>query len=90
MAQLKVVIFFMKKLTVPAMNLILLSLLPMRLIRLSHRSSLAAANGQFMLFKAGSYREQRYHEQVRGQNLEDMAVIRLMKQQWLQQRCTQC
>jgi len=70
-------------LTVPAMNLILLSLLPMRLIRLSHRPSLAAANGQFMLFEAGTYREQRYHEQVRDQNVEDMAVIRLMKQQRL-------
>lgn len=70
-------------LTVPAMNLILLSLLPMRLIRLSHRPSLAAANGQFMLFEASTYREQRYHEQVRGQNVEDMAIIRLMKQQWL-------
>ncbi len=70
-------------LTVPAMNLILLSLLPMRLIRLSHRPSLAAANGQFMLFEAGTYREQRYHEQVRGQNVEDMAIIRQMKQQRL-------
>ncbi|MDF1572574.1 MAG: glycosyltransferase family 2 protein [Bacteroidales bacterium] len=70
-------------LTVPAMNLILLSLLPMRLIRLSHRPSLAAANGQFMLFEANTYRAQRYHERVRELNVEDMAIIKLMKVQRL-------
>ena len=70
-------------LTVPAMNLILLSLLPMRLIRISHRPSLAAANGQFMLFEADTYRAQRYHERVRELNVEDMAIIRLMKVQQL-------
>jgi chlorobactene glucosyltransferase len=61
------------------MNLILLRLLPMRLIRLSHRPSLAAANGQFMLFETCTYHEQRYHEQVRDQSVEDMVAIRLMK-----------
>jgi len=70
-----------ERLTVPAMNLILLSLLPMRLIRISHRPSLAAANGQFMLFEAENYRAQRYHERVRELNVEDMAIIKLMKVQ---------
>jgi len=55
----------------------------MRLIRLSHPPSLAAANGLFMPFKAGTYSEQRYHEQVRDQNVEDLAVNWLMKQQRL-------
>jgi hypothetical protein len=36
-----------------------------------------------MLFEAFTYREQGYHERVRGQNLEDMAINRLMKQQRL-------
>src|SRR6056297_1578237 len=70
-----------ERLTVPAMNLILLSLLPLRLIRVNHRPSLAAANGQFMLFEAENYRAQRYHERVRELNVEDMAIIRLMKVQ---------
>jgi glycosyltransferase involved in cell wall biosynthesis len=70
-------------LTVPAMNLILLSLLPMRLIRISPRPSLAAANGQFMLFDADTYRAQQYHERVREMNVEDMAIIRLIKVQRL-------
>jgi chlorobactene glucosyltransferase len=70
-----------ERLTVPAMNLILLSLLPMRLIRLSHRPSLAAANGQFMLFEADNYRERQYHKQVRNQNVEDMKIIRMMKRE---------
>lgn len=45
-----------EKLTVPLMNWILLSMLPLVLVRKSKRNSLAAANGQFMMFPASSYR----------------------------------
>lgn len=72
-----------EKLVVPAMNLILLSLLPMQLIRVSHRPSLAAANGQFMLFEAENYHRHQYHKAVREKHVEDMQIIRLMKQQRL-------
>ena len=55
----------------------------MRLIRLSHPPSLVAANGQLRRFKAGTYRAQLYHEQVRNQNVEEMVIIRQIKQQRL-------
>ena len=61
------------------MNWILLSLLPMPLIRKSKRPSLAAANGQFMLIPALVYKEFRFHEAFKEHKVEDMAIIRLMK-----------
>ncbi|MBN1131570.1 MAG: glycosyltransferase [Bacteroidales bacterium] len=68
-----------EQITVPVMNWILLSLLPLSLIRLSHRSSLAAANGQFMLFRAREYRHHRFHRMVREMNVEDIQIMRKMK-----------
>ncbi len=67
------------KISVPLMNWILLSLLPMPLIRRSRRPSLAAANGQFMLFPAVIYKEFMFHETFREHKVEDMAIIRLLK-----------
>ena len=66
-------------LTVPLMNWILLSLLPMILVRLSRRPSFAAANGQFMMFDAAVYRENQWHEQVHDNLVEDIEINRLMK-----------
>ena len=66
-------------LTVPIMNWILLSMLPLRLVRLSHYPSLAAANGQFMLFRGREYRQHRFHSMVRDINVEDIHIIRLIK-----------
>lgn len=66
-------------LTVPMMNWILLSLLPLPLVRKSSRPSLAAANGQFMLFESESYKKNVWHEQVRESLVEDIEIIRLMK-----------
>jgi glycosyltransferase involved in cell wall biosynthesis len=68
-----------ERLTVPVMNWILLSLLPLRLIRLSYRPSLAAANGQFMLFSAREYRQHMFHELVKNRNVEDIHIIRKIK-----------
>lgn len=66
-------------LTVPLMNWILLSLLPLALVRKSKRPSLAAANGQFMMFDAANYRANCWHEQVKNSLVEDIIIVRKMK-----------
>jgi chlorobactene glucosyltransferase len=68
-----------EKITVPLINWVLLSLLPLRLISRSRHPSLAAANGQFMLFDAQIYRRQRFHEHLRTERVEDINIIRMMK-----------
>ncbi|MGW8316601.1 MAG: glycosyltransferase family 2 protein, partial [Bacteroidales bacterium] len=68
-----------ERLTVPVMNWILLSMLPMHAIRNSHYPSLSAANGQMMLFRAREYRQHRFHQLVRGINVEDIHIMRLVK-----------
>lgn len=70
---------FGEKISVPLMNWILLSLLPMPLIRKSRRPSLAAANGQFMLFPAEIYKKFQFHQRFRGERVEDVAIIRFLK-----------
>jgi glycosyltransferase involved in cell wall biosynthesis len=69
------------KISVPLMNWILLSLLPMPLIRRSRRPSLAAANGQFMLFPAPVYHEFLFHQTFKEHKVEDMAIVRLLKKE---------
>jgi chlorobactene glucosyltransferase len=66
-------------LTVPVMNWILLSMLPLRLIRTSHYPSLSAANGQMMLFRAREYRQHNFHLLMKGINVEDIHIIRMVK-----------
>lgn len=66
--------------TVPVMNYILLTLLPLILVRISKFSSLSAANGQFMLFDASVYRKYLPHSHFRYQKVEDIAIIRYLKQ----------
>jgi glycosyltransferase involved in cell wall biosynthesis len=66
-------------LTVPLMNWILLSLLPLILVRKSRRPSLAAANGQFMMFDAQVYKTYWWHEQVKQNLVEDIVISRMMK-----------
>ena len=65
--------------TVPLMNWILLTLLPLQLIRSTRWKSFSAANGQFMLFPALLYRENQFHRQVRGERVEDIEIMRRMK-----------
>ena len=69
-----------ERLTVPLMNWILLTLLPMVLIRKSSRHSLAAANGQFMWFEKNCYQQHKWHEQVKDNLVEDIEIIRMMKE----------
>lgn len=71
------------RLSVPLMNWILLSLLPLPLVRLSAQPSLAAANGQFLLFDATVYRRLSPHESVKNNPVEDMAIMQRFKKEKL-------
>ncbi len=66
-------------LTVPLMHQLLLSLLPLKFIRWFKSPALAAANGQFLILRTSDYREMRWHEQVKNEIVEDIAIFRAMK-----------
>lgn len=68
-----------EKTVVPVMNFILLSFLPLRLVRTSGYAALSAANGQFMFFNATVYRVSHWHKQMRDNKVEDIAIARKMK-----------
>jgi len=53
--------------------------LPLRLAERSPRPSLAAANGQFLVVEAEAYRRAGGHGAVRGEVLEDVALLRAVK-----------
>ena len=72
---------------VPNMNHILLTLLPLRLVKDSNRSSLAAANGQFMMFDAAAYRELNPHKLKYNCRVEDIEIARLYKEKGLKVAC---
>ena len=74
-------------LVVPSMNYILLSLLPLILVRISKFASLAAANGQFMLFDAEIYRQQQPHKKLRITRVEDIRIARNYKSSGLRIAC---
>lgn len=65
--------------TVPVMQWILLSLLPLRLVQWSRKSSLAAANGQMMMFDGETYRKHEFHEMFRNNPVEDILIARSVK-----------
>jgi len=65
--------------TVPLMNRILLGNLPLMLIRLIRLPGFAAANGQFMLFKAETYKKHWFHRKVSDERVEDIQIMRLVK-----------
>lgn len=68
-----------ERITVPVMNYILLSLLPLILVRLSHFTSLAAANGQFMFFRAEAYHVVEPHMLMKDKKVEDILTARHYK-----------
>ena len=70
---------FAERLTVPVMNWILQSLLPMILVQKTRFPSLSAANGQFMMFDAENYRTNQWHSKVKNQNVEDIRLARMIK-----------
>jgi glycosyltransferase involved in cell wall biosynthesis len=69
-----------EKITVPNMNYILLSLLPLILVRKSKFPSLSAANGQFMFFKAWIYNSVEPHMLMKSNKVEDISIARYLKQ----------
>lgn len=77
-----------EKAVVPLMNYILLTLLPLTLVFKSKYPSLAAANGQFMLFEADTYYKLKPHEQLKSEKVEDIKTAQLYKKQHLKVACT--
>ncbi|MBA4411224.1 MAG: glycosyltransferase family A protein [Bacteroidota bacterium] len=74
---------FAERLTVPLMNWILQSLLPVILVQKTPFPSVSAANGQFMMFETENYRTSQWHSKVRNQNVEDIRIARMMKSESL-------
>jgi len=72
--------------TVPVMNWILLSLLPLPMVYYSPRPSFAAANGQFMMFHAPTYHKLQPHAILRISPVEDIGIMKLYKKEHY--RCT--
>ncbi len=68
-----------ERIVVPIMHEILLTLLPLALIRRLPFPSIAAANGQCMFFERQSYLEHRWHEQTRAIVVEDIAIMQRVK-----------
>lgn len=72
-----------EKLVVPLMHYMLLNLLPLRLIYLSKNPAFAAASGQFMFFDAEKYHQYQWHEKVKDQVVEDVEIMKQVKQSHL-------
>ena len=73
--------------TVPIMNYILLTLLPLILVRKVGLPSLAAANGQYMFFDAEEYKKILPHETMKSERVEDIKIARHYKQKKLKIAC---
>ncbi len=73
--------------TVPNMNFILLSLLPLVLVRKISFPSIAAANGQFMLFQSEIYRKIQPHEKMKTSKVEDIEIARFFKESKIKIAC---
>lgn len=76
-----------ERMVVPVMNYILMTLLPLPLVRHSRFKSLAAANGQFMLFDAKTYQMQKPHFKMRNDKVEDIRIARWFKKNKLKVAC---
>jgi glycosyltransferase involved in cell wall biosynthesis len=71
---------FGEKVTVPLMNYLLLTLLPIKLIEGHTDPIFSAACGQFMMFRADNYRLYQWHKRARGRITEDLAIMKMLKQ----------
>jgi glycosyltransferase involved in cell wall biosynthesis len=78
---------FGERITVPNMNYILLSLLPLVLVRKSGFHTLAAANGQFMFFNSAVYKSIYPHKLLKNKKVEDIETARLLKTNRLRVAC---
>jgi glycosyltransferase involved in cell wall biosynthesis len=68
-----------ERFSVPLLNWVLLSSLPLFLVRHSPFASMRAANGQCMIFDAAVYRSHRFHSMVAAEVAEDLAIAGRMK-----------
>ncbi|MFZ6034040.1 MAG: glycosyltransferase [Melioribacter sp.] len=75
----QIMVTFGEKISVPVMNYILLTLLPLVLVRLSPFKSHSAANGQFMFFDAKTYKRFMPHKMFRNSLVEDIEIARYLK-----------
>ncbi|MEZ5104104.1 MAG: glycosyltransferase family 2 protein [Draconibacterium sp.] len=73
--------------TVPNMNYILLTMLPLILVEKTNIPSLSAANGQLMLFNSKIYKEIQPHEKLKLSKVEDIETARLFKRNGLKVAC---
>jgi glycosyltransferase involved in cell wall biosynthesis len=73
--------------TIPNMNYILLTLLPLILVRKSKFASISAANGQFMLFDSKIYSQIKPHELMKASRVEDIVIARYYKQNKIAVAC---
>jgi len=76
-----------EKITVPIIYYILLSLLPLILVRISKYSSISAANGQLMLFKTDIYKKFNLHYLFRNSPVEDIDIARFLKKNYIKIMC---
>ncbi|GAB3922918.1 glycosyltransferase [Mucilaginibacter myungsuensis] len=67
----------------PLTHYLLLNLLPLQLIYLVKNKIIAEASGQFMLFDAAHYRTNQWHTAVKHKVVEDVDIMRLVKQRKL-------
>ena len=68
----------MERLVQPLLQWSWLTFLPLRIAERSGRTSLAAANGQFLVVDAAAYRLAGGHEAVRAEVLDDVALARAL------------
>lgn len=76
-----------EKISIPNMTFILLSLLALPLVLYSKFSSISAANGQFMLFKADTYKKVQPHKLFKYSKAEDIQISRYYKKKKLRIAC---
>jgi chlorobactene glucosyltransferase len=68
-----------EQMVVPLMHYILLNLLPLQLVYLLRNRRIAAASGQFMMFKATAYHQHQWHREVKQSVVEDVEIMRQVK-----------
>ena len=73
--------------SVPIMNYILLTLLPLILVRKIGLSSIAAANGQYMFFDTKNYMSLLPHQAMKAEKVEDIKIARYYKNKKLKVAC---
>jgi glycosyltransferase involved in cell wall biosynthesis len=76
-----------ERITVPNMNYILVSLLPLISVLKLKYPSLAAANGQFMFFQANIYNSVLPHQLMKENKVEDILIARELKKRGYKIAC---